>query len=58
MSTEKIQEAGTATQTEFAPDDFASLLRKEFKPNNDERANRIEQAVATLAQQALRVLGR
>ena len=53
MSTEKIQEAGTATQTEFAPDDFASLLRKEFKPNNEERASRIDQAVATLAQQAL-----
>ncbi len=53
MATEKIQEAGTATQTEFAPDDFASLLRKEFKPNNEERASRIDQAVATLAQQAL-----
>ena len=53
MSTEKIQEAGAATETEFALDDFASLLRKEFKPNNEERASRIDQAVATLAQQAL-----
>ncbi len=53
MSTEKAQSSGAATETEFASDDFASLLRKEFKPNTEERASRIEQAVATLAQQAL-----
>ena len=53
MSTEKVQSSGAATETEFAPDDFASLLRKEFKPNTEERASRIDQAVATLAQQAL-----
>lgn len=53
MSTEKVQSSGAATETEFAPDDFASLLRKEFKPNNEARASRIDQAVATLAQQAL-----
>jgi type VI secretion system protein ImpC len=53
MATEKAQTAGQATETEFAPDDFTALLRKEFKPASDERANRIEQAVATLAQQVL-----
>ncbi len=34
-------------------DDFTMLLQKEFKPNDDARANRIENAVQTLAQQAL-----
>ncbi|KPF91342.1 EvpB family type VI secretion protein [Novosphingobium sp. AAP83] len=53
MATEQVQGAGAATETEFAPSDFAALLRKEFKPSDDSRANRIEQAVSTLAQQAL-----
>ncbi|MCB2078757.1 MAG: type VI secretion system contractile sheath large subunit [Novosphingobium sp.] len=53
MATDKAQATEAATETEFAPDDFASLLRKEFKPASDERASRIEQAVGTLAQQAL-----
>ena len=53
MSTEKVQSSAAETQTELATDDFASLLRKEFKPNSEERASRIDQAVATLAQQAL-----
>lgn len=43
--------AGTAGTIAF--DDFASLLQKEFKPNDEGRANRIEAAVQTLAQQAL-----
>lgn len=34
-------------------DDFSMLLQKEFKPNDDTRATRIESAVQTLAQQAL-----
>lgn len=33
--------------------DFASLLKKEFKPKTDEAKNAVEQAVHTLAQQAL-----
>src|ERR1700712_1160896 len=53
MATEQVQGTSASTETEFAPDDFSSLLRKEFKPTDDARANRIEQAVATLAQQAL-----
>lgn len=53
MSTEQLQTGGAATETQFAPDDFSALLRKEFKPNDDAKANRIEQAVSTLAQQAL-----
>ena len=53
MSTEQLQTAGTGGASEFATDDFASLLQKEFKPNDEARANRIETAVQTLAQQAL-----
>ena len=34
-------------------DDFAALIQKEFKPSTDERSNRIQQAVQTMAQQAL-----
>jgi type VI secretion system protein ImpC len=53
MATEKLESAGTATETEFAPDDFSALLRKEFKPANEEKADRIELAIQTLAQQVL-----
>ena len=53
MATENLEQGQVATATEFAPDDFAALLQKEFKPNDEARQNRIEQAVATLAQQAL-----
>ncbi|MBW8783926.1 MAG: type VI secretion system contractile sheath large subunit [Novosphingobium sp.] len=53
MATEQLQTGGTATETAFASDDFSALLQKEFKPTDEARANRIEQAVSTLAQQAL-----
>jgi len=33
--------------------DFAALLKKEFKPKTDEAKSAVEQAVQTLAQQAL-----
>ena len=33
--------------------EFASLLKKEFKPKTDEARSAVEQAVQTLAQQAL-----
>src|SRR4026209_1129589 len=33
--------------------DFAALLQKEFKPKTDEAKSAVEQAVQTLAQQAL-----
>lgn len=52
MATEKLQAAGTA-EGAFETDDFAALLQKEFKPNDEARATRIETAVQTLAQQAL-----
>ena len=37
----------------FEGDEFASLLQKEFKPKTDEAKSAVEQAVQTLAHQAL-----
>lgn len=50
---ESLQQTHQGAAEDVALDDFAALLQKEFKPNDDARANRIEQAVQTLAQQAL-----
>jgi type VI secretion system protein ImpC len=52
MAQEALQTATGAAEA-VSLDDFSMLLQKEFKPNDDARANRIEQAVQTLAQQAL-----
>ena len=38
---------------EYQGGDFASLLNKEFKPQNENAKSAVEQAVLTLAQQAL-----
>jgi len=38
---------------EYRGGDFAALLQKEFKPRSDEAKSAVEQAVQTLAQQAL-----
>ena len=49
-----VKEQGPQVQAEtYALDEFSSLLQKEFKPNDDARKGRIEEAVQTLAQQAL-----
>ena len=37
----------------FEGNDFSALLKKEFKPKTDEAKSAVEQAVQTLAQQAL-----
>jgi type VI secretion system protein ImpC len=51
---EELQQERAVAEAEAAPlDDFAALLRKEFKPNTEIREQRIEQAVKTLAQHAL-----
>ena len=53
MAQEALQgQGGLATET-IALDDFSSLLQKEFKPGDDQRKSRIEEAVQTLAQEAL-----
>jgi type VI secretion system protein ImpC len=49
----ELQSGAAAGAVETLESDFASLLQKEFKPNTDEKKSRIEQAVQTLAQQAL-----
>jgi type VI secretion system protein ImpC len=50
---EMLQEKSGGAVEAVALDDFSELLKKEFKPTNDARKSRIEQAVQTLAQQAL-----
>jgi type VI secretion system protein ImpC len=53
MAKQELEQGSAAASTELAADDFASLLQKEFKPNTDTKRARIEEAVQTLAQQAL-----
>ncbi|QBC03359.1 type VI secretion system contractile sheath large subunit [Enterobacter cloacae] len=50
--TETSQDIDAAAQ--LAPDDFNSLLKKEFKPKTSQLQNAVEGAVQTLAQYALR----
>lgn len=53
MAQETLQKSDAGTLETVTVDDFASLLQKEFKPNTDAKQARIEEAVKTLAQQAL-----
>lgn len=46
-------QAAALTSVQFEGSDFVSLLNKEFKPKSDEAKSAVEQAVLTLAQQAL-----
>jgi len=48
-----LQEQSGAQAEAVSLDDFSELLKKEFKPTSDARKSRIEEAVQTLAQQAL-----
>ncbi|WP_375286779.1 type VI secretion system contractile sheath large subunit [Sphingomonas sp.] len=52
MAQEALQTGGVEAET-VQLDDFSALLQKEFKPADDVRKGRIEEAVHTLAQQAL-----
>ncbi len=47
------QAAGALAAVEMEGSDLASLLQKEFKPKSDDAKSAVEQAVQTLAQQAL-----
>jgi type VI secretion system protein ImpC len=51
MAQSKAQEGKLAEAIESG--DFAALLQKEFKPKTDEAKSAVQQAVMTLAQQAL-----
>lgn len=53
MAEEKAQVSGGATETIFASSEFAQLLQKEFRPKSDQARSAVEQAVKTLAEQAL-----
>ena len=48
---QQAQEGAAAETTETS--EFEALLQKEFKPKTDERKDKIQEAVQTLAQQAL-----
>src|SRR5579863_8559854 len=52
MAETKQAEAAAAVATE--PDQFSALLQKEFKPKTDRARMEVENAVKTLAEQALR----
>jgi type VI secretion system protein ImpC len=53
MAGTEIETAGAEGATTFAPSEFESLLQKEFRPKSEEAKSAVEQAVRTLAQQAL-----
>lgn len=53
MAELETEAAGEAGATAFGSSDFENLLKKEFRPKSDEAKTAVEQAVKTLAQQAL-----
>jgi len=53
MAEESLVQSKSLQGVEFQGDEFASLLTKEFRPKTDEAKSAVEQAVQTLAQQAL-----
>jgi type VI secretion system protein ImpC len=53
MAKTNLQSQAAEATTAFESGEFASLLKKEFKPKTDERKEAIESAVKTLASQAL-----
>lgn len=52
MADVKTEQQGQE-QAGFAPDEFAELLKKEFRPKSDRAAQQVEAAVQTLAQEVL-----
>jgi type VI secretion system protein ImpC len=53
MAEEATAAQGAEATAEVAESDFASLLQKEFRPRTDTAKSAVEEAVKTLAQQAL-----
>ena len=53
MAEEALESAGGAQAAEVTESDFSSLLQKEFRPRTDTAKTAVENAVKTLAQQAL-----
>jgi type VI secretion system protein ImpC len=52
MADAKSTEQGKETET-IEADEFASLLKQEFRPKSDRAREEVEQAVATLASQVV-----
>jgi type VI secretion system protein ImpC len=50
---EALSQTSALKDIEYQGGDFSALLQKEFKPRSDEDKSAVEQAVQTLAQQAL-----
>lgn len=53
MADAEQEAAGAAEATAFGSSEFESLLQKEFRPKSDQAKSAVEQAVKTLAEQAL-----
>ena len=53
MAEENLTQSSALQGIEYQGNEFASLLNKEFKPKSDDARSAVEQAVLTLAQQAL-----
>ncbi len=53
MAEAETEAAGGAEATAFGSSDFEDLLKKEFRPKSDQAKTAVEQAVKTLAEQAL-----
>ena len=53
MAETETAAAGGAEATAFGSSDFEDLLKKEFRPKSDQAKTAVEQAVKTLAEQAL-----
>lgn len=53
MAEAETEAQGAAGESIFANDDFANLLQKEFRPKSDTARTAVEEAVKTLAEQAL-----
>ncbi|OTA20652.1 T6SS protein Cts1B [Xenorhabdus beddingii] len=49
----ELQQEQEQARKEYTPDELSVLLNKEFRPQSDQALNAVENAVATLAQQAL-----
>ena len=53
MAEENVTQTSALQGIEYQGGEFAALLSKEFKPKSDDAKSAVEQAVLTLAQQAL-----
>ncbi len=53
MASKSVKQSGAAAQETMEIDEFSALIQRDFKPKDDKGRDKIQAAVATLAQQAL-----